>query len=434
MNISILSVFPNLYNDFLKTSLIRRASESGLVSYHIDAYSSFVAPGVRIDAPTFGHGTGMLIKPEVVTAAIKSKEEQFGRAFKIFFSPHGKKLDQVLLRRLAENIQEKNHLMLLPARYEGMDARVEQRYADEVISIGDFVLMGGDVPAMIFLEGLLRLFPGIVGKSASVEQDSFSNAFVDYPEYTEPVNWKNLEVPEIIRSGNHAAMNAWRMEQAAKRTIAHHFDWLRTHITSDEQKKMAKKIMPSHYIVLMHGEVISGPECKEGTTSVTSIDIHDIARSAKTFGVEQFFIVTPLTDQQKIVQTLLDFWQKGVGIEYNPERHKALNGVKVISNLDDVVDQIRKKEGKKPLIITTSARPWPEKNISFYDQSLVWQEERPVLFVFGTGRGLADTVMKRSDFVLLPVEGFSSFNHLSVRSAVAIILDRWMGVNLKMSN
>ena len=431
MNISIISVFPDLYDSFLKTSLVGRACQAGTITFDVDAYASFAKPGSRIDAPTFGHGAGMLIKPEIVQKAVEAKQQAFGPAFKVFFSPHGKKLDQALLRTMAQKIVQRGHLMLLPARYEGMDARVEQEYADEIISIGDFVLMGGDLPAMMLIESLLRLVPGVVGKSESVERDSFTGPFVDHPEYTEPVVWKGSEVPPVIRSGNHAVMQEWRAQQAAERTVLHHFDWLRASSMNDEQRRLAKKKIPPHYTVLMHGQVLIGPKCIEGTTSVTTIDIHDIARSTRTFGIEQFFIVTPLHDQQKIVQKMLDFWQEGVGIGYNPERHDAMKDVRVFATLEAVCQQIEAKEGVRPLIVTTSARQWPEKTISYYDQEAVWQSERPVLLVFGTGQGLSDQVMELSDFVLLPVEGFSDFNHLSVRSAVATVLDRWIGINIK---
>jgi len=109
--------------------------------------------------------------------------------------------------------------MLIASRYEGLDARVESYYADEVVSVGNFVVMGGDIPAMLLIEGLLRFIPGIVGKEESVQLDSFSGAFVDYPEYTRPIVWKDMTVPEIIRSGNHAAIESWRQEQAAQITV-----------------------------------------------------------------------------------------------------------------------------------------------------------------------------------------------------------------------
>ncbi len=431
MNISILSVFPELYAPFLATSLVRRAQEQKLVNFDLADFFSSVNPKERIDAPTFGHGAGMLIKPEVVQKAIESKEQAHGAAYKIFFSPHGKKLDQNVLKKIAARAQEKKHLMLIPARYEGMDARVEQEYADEIISVGDFVLMGGDLPAMILLEGLLRLIPGIVGKQESVSADSFSGPFVDYPEYTAPVIWNGKEVPEVLRSGNHAEIMKWRLQQAVKRTIFSHFDWLRSCILTDQQKKMSLEAIPPHYVALMHTEVIVEAD-RIGNTSVTSIDMHDIARSAKTYGIKNYFIVTELLDQQKIVRKLLDFWHTGGGVEYNASRHVAVRQVELMPTLAAVIADIEKKEGAKPLLLATSARAVEHtRQITFYDQAQVWESKRPVLLIFGTGKGLAQSLLDRCDFILVPIEGLTTYNHLSVRSAVAIIVDRWLGINIK---
>ena len=124
----------------------------------------------------------------------------------------------------------------------------------------------------------------------------------------------------------------------------------------------------------------------------------------------------------------------GVGVTYNPHRHNALSEVQLAASLDDVCRTIEQKEGKKPLVIATSARSedtYSSKTITYYDQELVWAAHQPVLFVFGTGQGLSSKVLDHADFILLPLQGFSSFNHLSVRSAAAIIFDRWLGINLK---
>lgn len=432
MNISILTVFRDLYTPFLQTSLIHRAQETGKVSVSVDEFFSYVAPKERIDAPTFGHGAGMLIRPEVCERAINAKEELYGKAYKVFFSPQGKKLDQQLLKKIAQRAQEVGHLMLLPARYEGMDARVEEEYADEIVSVGDFVLMGGDIPAMMLLEGMLRLIPGVVGKEESVREDSFSGSFVDYPEYAAPVVWHGKEVPEIVRSGNHEAIRQWHADQAARKTVLHHFSWLRSHEMSDEVKKRAAKYIPPHYVVLMHGEVMVGDGSQPGATSVTSIDIHDIARSGATYGIKNFFVTTPLADQQRIVEKLLTFWNTQVGINYNPHRHKALRRVRLTSNLDEVIAAIEAAEGQKPLLLSTSARSMGHPNsISFDDQEKVWESGRPVLFLLGTGQGMSPDLVARTDYLLRPLHGFTDFNHLSVRSAAAIIFDRWLGISEK---
>lgn len=432
MNISILSVFPELYHSFLQTSLMNRAQKQGIVSFDSASFFEYVEPKQRIDAPPFGPGTGMLIKPEVVGRGIDTLEKKHGKAFKIFFSPQGKKLDQRLLRSLADTLSTQKHLMLVAGRYEGMDARVEEESADLVLSIGDYVLMGGDLPAMVFLEGFLRLLPDVVGKPESVADESFSGPFVDYPEYTEPVEWRGKRVPDIVRSGNHGAIAEWRTDQAAEKSVKQHFGWLRSYPMNTDEKQRAFAHVPSHYVALLHGEVML-PEERVGTTSVTSLDIHDPSRSAKTYGIENYFIVTPLTDQKKVVQTLLDFWQEGPGFEYNRQRFEAVKSTRLADDLDEVIAYIEKKEGVRPLVIATSAKKNEHaQTISYYDQSVVWQHNRPVLLIFGTGKGLSPQVIDRCDYLLLPVEGFTDFNHLSVRSAVAIVLDRWLGLNTKI--
>ncbi len=433
MKISIVSLFPELYKPFLSTSLLERAVDNKLVDIAITSLFSFSEPKVRVDGPAFGHGAGMVLKPEIIARAIEETELQRGKAFRIFFSPHGKKLDQSVLELIKKKIQaSNNHVLLIPARYEGIDARAEEAYADMIISIGDYVLMGGDLPAMVLLEGLLRLVPGIVGKQESVEYESFSGPFVDWPAYTQPVEWQGKTVPEVLRSGNHKAIEEWREAEAVKRTLLGHFDWLRTQKLEAQQKALVEKQLPSHYVALMHTDVRL-PHDQVGTSSVTTHDIHDIARSSRTYDLKNYFIVTPLIDQQKIVQKLLDFWASDIGIDYNPQRHGAVSRVKLVPELIDVLQAIEAKEGKKPLIIGTSARSQDAqgKQISFHDQEIVWQANRPVLFLLGTAQGLSSEVIKQCDYVLNPIVGLTDFNHLSVRSAAAIIFDRWLGLNPK---
>lgn len=432
MNISVVTLFPELYKPFFEASLIKRAQEKGTISCHVSNLLSYTQPKVRVDDTTFGHNAGMLIKPEIVEQAIDASEKSLGKAYKIILSPQGKVMTQPRLQELYERIKDQQHVMLIASRYEGLDARVEDYYADELVSIGNFVVMGGDIPAMLLLEGLLRFVPGVVGKEESVQLDSFSGAFVDYPEYTRPIVWKGLQVPEIIRSGNHAAIDAWRQEQAAEKTVKKHFNWVRSVSTTKAEQKLIKKYIPHHYIALMHND-IDLKEGRIGHTSVTSIDIHDIARSSTTYGLQTFFIVTSLLDQQKMVEKMLSFWvDEKIGGDYNNNRHEAVRTVQLKSELDDVIAAIEKKDGKKPLIIGTSARQSDiAKQITYFEQDIAWQFDRPILFLFGTGSGMSADLLDRCDYMLPPLQGFSDFNHLSVRSAVAIILDKWLGIALQ---
>lgn len=432
MNVSIVTLFPELYKPFLHTSLMQKAAEKQLLSFSVKSLFEYVQPKERIDASTFGHSSGMLLRPDVMEKAFDDLDAAHGKSFKIFLSPQGVRLTQKTAKELWDKIHAHEHVMFVTSRYEGVDVRVEQEYADAAVSVGDFVVMGGDVPAMLLMECLFRHMPGVVGKQESVDCDSFSGAFVDHPEYTKPVEWHNRTVPEILRSGHHAAIAQWRKEKAAELTVKQHFDWLRSFILSSDDCSRAKKYIPAHFVALMH-DGIDLKEGRVGTTSVTSIDIHDIARSSTTYGLKNYFVVTPLIDQQKMVETILGFWNdKLIGAEYNKHRHEALESVVLKSNLDAVIEQIKQQEGVKPIIIGTSARfdQHEDKLISYHDQKLVWQHDRPVLILLGTGHGMGQELLNRCDYFLQPLHGFSNFNHLSVRSAAAIIFDKWLGFDV----
>lgn len=433
MNISIVTLFPQLYQPFLETSLFKKAVEKKMLSCNVKTLFEYVAPKERIDGPTFGHNSGMLIRPEVVERCVDDLDAKFGKSFKIFLSPQGTKLTQPVSKDLWKKIEKHQHVMFVAGRYEGIDARAEQVYADAIISVGDFVLMGGDIPAMVVMEAVFRHMPGMVGKQESVDLDSFSGSLVDYPEYTKPVTWKGLEVPEVLRSGDHKAIEIWREQQAMQVTVQKHFDWLRSGVIRDEHKKMAQKFVPQHFVALMHSG-IALKDGRVGTTSVTSIDVHDIARSAATYNIKDYFIVTPLVDQQKIVKTILDFWQeKETGIEYNKHRHEAISRVHVTETLAEVIEKIEKKIGQRPIIIGTSARfeHGASKMISYHDQAKIWTQNRPVLILLGTGHGMGQELIDLCDYFFPPLHGLSNFNHLSVRSAAAIIFDKWLGFDVQ---
>lgn len=447
---SIITAFPAFYTEFISTSLVKLARERGLATFNFIKFSEQCAPKEPIDEPTVGPGPGMILKPSVVERAINAAVAQYGKGFTIFFSPQGTVLSQPVVKAVAaliaqsnndvdrydsdrstSDISQNSHVILVCARYEGVDARVEKYYADLVLSIGDYVLMGGDLPAQVFIEAILRFFPSVVGNQSSVEHDSFESEFLDHDEFGLPVQWMGETVPEVLRSGDHAKIKQWRMDNAALKTIVRRFDWFRSASPSPSALKLALKQIPRHYVALLHGDVLvkSG---EVGTTSVTSIDLHDIARSCRTFGIEQFFAVTPLIDQQEIVRTFLDFWKSDVGKRYNQTRTESTSRLIVLDTFDAVLKSIEAREGKRPLVVTTSAREVGHAcPIGFHDQGKVWELDRPVLFVFGTGQGLAPSVLDASDFLLAPAKGMTDYNHLSVRSAVAIILDRWMGLNPK---
>ena len=161
-------------------------------------------------------------------------------------------------------------------------------------------------------------------------------------------------------------------------------------------------------------------------SAVTNLDLHDLARSAKTYGVRAFYVVTPLTDQKQLVGKLVDHWVKGGGARYNPKRREAMELVNIRDNLQQVIDEIGRAGGRRPITVATCARP-RSGSVSFGELRQRLKEDMPFLLLFGTAWGLAPDCMARADILLDPVRGAGEYNHLSVRSATAIILDRLLG-------
>lgn len=191
-------------------------------------------------------------------------------------------------------------------------------------------------------------------------------------------------------------------------------------MTAVERAQMAVDIALIHYPVInKSGETIG--------SAVTNLDIHDIARAARTFGVGRYYIVTPYADQQQLVAEIIDHWQTGHGARYNPARKSALALVRLADSLEDVVARVDDKHGRRPLLVTTSARV-QDDSITYMDARRRIDAGDPLLLLFGTAHGLAQEVIDRADYTLPPISGETGYNHLSVRSAVSIILDRLLGV------
>ncbi len=180
------------------------------------------------------------------------------------------------------------------------------------------------------------------------------------------------------------------------------------------------------YIALIHYPVL-GRDGRIVSSAVTNLDVHDIARTARTYGIKGYYIVTNLPAQREIVEKVLEFWTRGFGKDYNPSRREALSVVKVEEYLEEVIEDIARAEGERPLIFFTSAKKRSEA-LSFEKASdLVKNERRPILILFGTSWGLPNEILQMSDYVIEPVRAKSDYNHLSVRAAAAIIIDRLVG-------
>ncbi|MCF7887924.1 MAG: tRNA (guanosine(37)-N1)-methyltransferase TrmD [Candidatus Omnitrophica bacterium] len=222
MIIDIITIFPSMFKPVLEESIIKRAQDKGLVKINVHDLRDYSDnPNKKIDAPSYGGG-GMVFQIEPVWKAVEfilSKEESSDnkdtkQVRKILFTPKGKKLTQKKVKEFL-NYQR---LVLIAPRYEGIDQRVHNYLADEEISIGDYVLSGGELPAMVFSDSLIRLIPGVVSDRRSIEQESFQSNRLDFPHYTRPENFRGLKVPEVLLSGNHKKIEEWRKKEAGRIT------------------------------------------------------------------------------------------------------------------------------------------------------------------------------------------------------------------------
>ena len=212
---SVLTLFPEIFASPLKVSILGRAIEGGKICVDIINLRDFAKGRHRVvDDKPFGGGKGMLIKPEPVIDAINSIKSTSPGAWVILLSPYGLTFNQ----EVAKSLSKKNHLLLVCGHYEGIDERV-RHFIDEEISLGDFVLTGGEVAALAIIDAVSRLVPNVLGSYSSLEEESFSNGILEYPQYTRPREYKGYKVPEVLLSGHHKRIKEWRRKQALLRTL-----------------------------------------------------------------------------------------------------------------------------------------------------------------------------------------------------------------------
>lgn len=247
MEVEVLSLFPEMFAPVLDASILGRATRSGKLTVHLTDPRDFVEVKAPTDAATpagefqrkqiddtpYGGGAGMVIRPEPVVRAIESVEAARGKAHKIFLSPSGKPLSQAIVQRLAQQPR----LLLLCGRYEGIDERA-LAFVDEEISIGDYVLSGGELAALVLIDAVARLQVGVLGNQQSAVEESFSSGLLEYPHFTRPAEFRGQGIPPVLLSGNHAKIARWRRQQALRRTRARRPDLLATHPLSDEDRKL----------------------------------------------------------------------------------------------------------------------------------------------------------------------------------------------------
>jgi len=211
MKIDILTLFPNMFEGFINESIIKRAIEKKSVEINIHNIRDYTDdPHKKVDDYQFGGGEGMVLMPQPIFSAVRSLRNE--DSFVILMTPQGKTYNQ----EYAHNLLEHKHIIIICGHYEGFDERI-RTLVDAEISIGDFVLTGGELPSMIICDSITRLLEGVI-KKGSYQNDSFENHLLDYPVYTKPVDFEGMKVPEVLLSGHHENIRKWRLEEQIKRT------------------------------------------------------------------------------------------------------------------------------------------------------------------------------------------------------------------------
>lgn len=238
LDVRVITIFPGIFESFIKFGNPGRAIESGLLTFETVDLRNFTEDRHRTtDDYPYGGGTGMIMKPEPIVKAIRSVREFLPRSRVILTTPQGKKLNQEVVQELAAV----KSVIFVCGRYEGIDERV-RNFVDDEISIGDFILSGGETAVMVILDAVVRLIPGVLGADSRIDGESFYDGLLEYPQYTRPRVFEGLETPDILLEGHHAKIRAWRKKQAMAKTLVLRPDLLKDRFMDNEELELLEEI------------------------------------------------------------------------------------------------------------------------------------------------------------------------------------------------
>ena len=425
MRFTLVTLFPEFFDSPLASGLMARGAQAGLVEFaRVNPRDFATDQRGTVDGRPYGGGPGMVMACPPLAAALESIPRP-GRM--IYLSPRGRRLDQALARELAAEPA----LTLVCGRYEGIDQRLLEAFPLQEVSVGDFVLGGGEAGALCLVEAVARLLPGFMGHDESADEESFAQGLLEYPHYTRPEEFRGLRVPQVLAGGDHGRVAAWRRERALETTLARRPDLLAETDLDEADLDVLRRARRAKgpglgrnlHLALLHAPVLN----KFGQTvavSLTNLDVHDIARVSRTCGLGGYYIATPLVDQRALLDSLLGHWLEGPGREANADRAEALSLVRAAADLDEVLADVARRCGQAPRVVATSARGAGSATPGRVRR---WLGEGPVVLVLGTGHGLAPEILERADGVLRPLHALGGYNHLPVRAAAAMIVDRVLG-------
>jgi tRNA (guanine37-N1)-methyltransferase len=236
----IITIFPEIFHAYLGESILKRAVQKKLLDVKIYNLRDFTTDKHRtVDDYPYGGGAGMVMKIEPIYNAVHSIKTDGLERIVVLLSPQGKTYNQEMAETLS---REKRRILFICGRYEGIDERVRESLVDEEISIGDYILTGGELAALVIIDSAARLIPGVLGDYESAKEESFARGILDYPHYTRPPEFKGLNVPEVLLSGNHSEIHRWRKREAIKRTLKKRPDLLKNISFTEEDRKILDEL------------------------------------------------------------------------------------------------------------------------------------------------------------------------------------------------
>ncbi|MCM3767937.1 tRNA (guanosine(37)-N1)-methyltransferase TrmD [Neobacillus niacini] len=241
MQIDILTLFPEMFAGVLGSSILAKGAEKSAVHYNVVNFRDFADnKHATVDDYPYGGGAGMVLKPQPIFDAVASLREQAGNKNPkvILLCPQGERFDQ----RKAEELAKEDHLIFICGHYEGYDERIREHIVTDEISIGDYVLTGGELGAMVVVDSVVRLLPEVLGNQESHMKDSFSTGLLEHPHYTRPADFRGMKVPDVLMSGNHKLIEEWRNKEALRRTLVRRPDLLDKIDLTSQQKKWLEEI------------------------------------------------------------------------------------------------------------------------------------------------------------------------------------------------
>jgi tRNA (guanine37-N1)-methyltransferase len=238
MRFDIITIFPEIFGSVFSGGVVKKALEKGLVDVHVHNLRTFTRDKHKqVDDRPFGGGQGMVLKPEPIFAAVEEIRQKEGAPV-LLLSPQGRKLDF----QYAEDLAQNDQIILICGRYEGVDERVVQHLVSGEISIGDYILTGGEPAALVVIDAVSRFVPQVVGKEDSVKNDTFFTGLLEFPQYTRPRDFRGIKVPEILFSGDHSRIESWRLKKSLEKTWRLRPDLLESRTVSREEKKILEEI------------------------------------------------------------------------------------------------------------------------------------------------------------------------------------------------